>query len=132
MLMTKLAKTVANISKLSPTHLVSNIRNQHRCNLTYLFSDSANQSPIPNDNSKTTKCITIVEISSARPIINGRWIIPPRTSSKVGQSSSLPLSGSSGGPQLRNKPPCIDKFFLNQNIHSLSRQRSRYSIRLTS
>jgi len=27
----KKAKTVTNISKLSPTHFVSNIRHQHRC-----------------------------------------------------------------------------------------------------
>ena len=31
MLVTKTAKTVTNISKLSPTHFVSNIRPQHRC-----------------------------------------------------------------------------------------------------
>ena len=31
MLVTKTAKTVTNISKLSPTHFVSNIRRQHRC-----------------------------------------------------------------------------------------------------
>ena len=61
--------------------------------------------------------MTIVEIKSARPITNGRCIIPPSTSSKVGQSSILPLSGSSGGPQLRNKPPCIERFFLKQNVH---------------
>ena len=85
-----------------------------------VWTISVNKATFPKDNSNTTKCITIVEINSARPIINGRWIIPPRTSSKVGQSSTLPLSGSSGGPQLRNNPPCIDRFFLNQNIHSTS------------
>ena len=31
MLVTKMAKTVTNISKLSPTYFVSNIRHQHRC-----------------------------------------------------------------------------------------------------
>ena len=31
-LVTKTVKTVTNISKLSPTHFVSNIRHQHRCN----------------------------------------------------------------------------------------------------
>ena len=31
MLVTKKAKTVTNIFKLSPTHFVSNIRHQHRC-----------------------------------------------------------------------------------------------------
>ena len=31
MLVTKMAKTVTNISKLSPIHSVSNIRHQHRC-----------------------------------------------------------------------------------------------------
>ena len=31
MLVTKTAKTVTNISKLSPAHFVSNIRHQHRC-----------------------------------------------------------------------------------------------------
>ena len=31
MLVTKMAKTVTNILKLSPTHSVSNIRHQHRC-----------------------------------------------------------------------------------------------------
>ena len=31
MLVTKMAKTVTNILKLSPTHFVSNIRHQHRC-----------------------------------------------------------------------------------------------------
>ena len=30
--MTKIAKTVTNIMNLSPTHLVSNICHQHRCN----------------------------------------------------------------------------------------------------
>ena len=33
MLVTKTAKTVNNISKLSPTHFVSNIRHKHRCSL---------------------------------------------------------------------------------------------------
>ena len=31
MLVTKMAKTVTNILKLSPTHFVSNISHQHRC-----------------------------------------------------------------------------------------------------
>ena len=38
MLVTKTAKTVTNISKLSPTHFVSNIRHQYRCSRCYLFS----------------------------------------------------------------------------------------------
>ena len=31
MLVTKTVKTVINISKLSPTHFICNIRHQHRC-----------------------------------------------------------------------------------------------------
>ena len=38
MLVTKTAKTVTNISKLSSTHFVSNIRHQYRCSRCYLFS----------------------------------------------------------------------------------------------
>ena len=35
--MIKMTKTVTNILKLSPTHFVSNIRHQHRCNRTSCF-----------------------------------------------------------------------------------------------
>ena len=38
MLVTKKAKTVTNILKLSPTHFVSNIRHQHRCNRSPTFT----------------------------------------------------------------------------------------------
>ena len=37
MFVTKTAKTVTNISKLSPTYFVSNIRHQHRCSLIGFF-----------------------------------------------------------------------------------------------
>ena len=37
MLVTKTVKTVTNISKLSPTHFVSNIRHQHRCSRKVLI-----------------------------------------------------------------------------------------------
>ena len=36
MLVTKIAKTVTNIFKLSPTHFVSNIRHQHRCSRIFI------------------------------------------------------------------------------------------------
>ena len=44
MLVTKTAKTVTKISKLSPTHLVSNSRRQHRCSQILKTSLSKNSS----------------------------------------------------------------------------------------
>ena len=42
MLVTKMTKNVTNISKVSPTHFVSNIRHQHRCNFQYSTSVKLN------------------------------------------------------------------------------------------
>ena len=48
-LMTKMAKTVTNILKLSSTRFVANIRHRHRCNPKYLVNDDIN--------SKVTLCL---------------------------------------------------------------------------
>ena len=55
--MTKMAETVTNILFLSPTHFVSNIRHQHRCNLRFNFNLQRNIS-----NTELNSLATIFDI----------------------------------------------------------------------
>ena len=59
MLRTKTAKTVTNISKLSPTHFVSNFRHQHRCGRQTVEPDKTREVEVFAKFSESTKIIEL-------------------------------------------------------------------------
>jgi len=91
MLVTKTVKIVTNISKLSPTNYVSNIRHQHRCsplfefysrkhgkdqdNITLVYAGFGDECKVEDlDSLRTYKFRLTVEIDGSKISTSSDWI----------------------------------------------------------